>query len=97
MYLGAILSIAFSERLVSTAHGAGADFVGKRLNTLFAESVSEAALGILPALLFAGRPQLWQWIQDEIIKILTPIFSRYSKAGSCVTERSFGLPACSSL
>ncbi|CAJ1412871.1 unnamed protein product [Effrenium voratum] len=35
----------------------GADFVGKRLNTLFAESVSE----------------------DEIIKILTPIFSRYSK------------------
>ncbi|CAK9002825.1 unnamed protein product [Durusdinium trenchii] len=35
----------------------GADFVGKRLNTLYAESVSE----------------------DEIIKILTPIFGQYAK------------------
>jgi len=35
----------------------GADFVGQRLNTLFAESVNE----------------------DQIIKILTPIFGRYSK------------------
>ena len=36
----------------------GADFAGKRLNTLYAESVSE----------------------DEIIKILTPIFSSFAKA-----------------
>lgn len=35
----------------------GADFVGKRLNTLYAESVSE----------------------DEIIKILTPMFSNFAK------------------
>jgi len=35
----------------------GADFVGKRLNTLYAESVSE----------------------DEIIKILTPMFSSFAK------------------
>jgi len=35
----------------------GADFVGQRLNTLYAESVNE----------------------DQIIKILTPIFGRYSK------------------
>eukprot|EP00435_Cladocopium_sp_Y103_P016595 s4387_g4.t1 len=35
----------------------GADFVGKRLNTLYAESVNE----------------------DEIIKILTPLFSTYAQ------------------
>jgi len=35
----------------------GADFIGQRLNTLYAESVNE----------------------DQIIKILTPIFGRYSK------------------
>ena len=42
----------------------GADFVGKRLNTLYAESVSE----------------------DEIIKILTPMFAKYA-SGRAKNER----------
>ena len=44
----------------------GADFVGKRLNTLYAESVSE----------------------DEIIKILTPMFAKY--ASGRAKNESFG-------
>ena len=64
----------------------GADFVGQRLNTLFAESVNEACSGFrrISEGETGQRTQAeWLILQDQIIQILTPIFGRFAKASVC--------------
>ena len=89
------ISPRFSASFKSCTKHSGADFVGKRLNTLYAESVNEAPLCPL-TLQLALLGDTWAKtlrLQDEIIKILTPMFAdfaqaRFFQAASCSGETS---------